>query len=381
MIRSFSTVVAMLTLAAPLAAQRGSSGAFLVMLGRDTISAEQYTRIGNTIQGTYIVRTPQIGKGVYTATLAPDGSLGHLDLVRYAGVAPDAKVIRRTVAGPHADSMVVELTTNGKTTRMPAQKLPAQTLPLFGGSYALEELIAQRFTALRKDSATLNIAFVGSPAAEIPVKRIAADSIVIMLPNDDQHLRVDREGRMLGMRSPNSTVKVEVVRIPSIDLKAYAAAWSSRPLGQLSPTDSVSGAVGSAHVNIVYSRPLKRGRQIFGGIVPWGQVWRTGANAATMFTSDKDLDIGGKTVPAGTYTLWSIPTPDGWSLIVNTQTRQWGTDYHADSDFAKIPMTLARQTPPVEEFTISLEPQGETKSLLKLAWDDRVATVPVKVKE
>src|SRR5690242_21419116 len=97
-----------------------------------------------------------------------------------------------------------------------------------------------------------------------------------------------------------------------------------------------------------------RGRKIFGGVVPWNQVWRTGANAATRFTTSAELVIGGVTIPKGSYTLWTLPSPAGWKLILNRQTRKpcqadactaatrpflWGTDYSADSDFARLDLT------------------------------------------
>jgi len=118
---------------------------------------------------------------------------------------------------------------------------------------------------------------------------------------------------------------------------------------------------------------------IFGNIVPWNQVWRTGANAATEFTTDKDLVIGGTTVPAGKYTLWTTPTPTGGQLIINSETGQWGTDYHADKDFAHINLKSAQLAQPVEQFVIGVVPQG-TGGLIRMAWDNREFSVPFSVK-
>src|SRR4051812_36783509 len=94
-------------------------------------------------------------------------------------------------------------------------------------------------------------------------------------------------------------------------------AQAQRPV--LSPRDSAVASFGAAKVSVDYSRPSKRGREIFGGLVPWNQVWRTGANAATTLVTSRDLDIGGTLVPAGTYTLYTLPSPTGWKLIVNKQ--------------------------------------------------------------
>ena len=106
-------------------------------------------------------------------------------------------------------------------------------------------------------------------------------------------------------------------------------------------------------------------------------LWRTGANAATQFTSDADLVIAGQAVPAGTYTLWTHTTPDGsYELVINKQTKQWGTDYHADQDLVRVPFTKSPLSQPVEKFTITLEPQGSAGTL-KVMWGNQALWVPV----
>jgi hypothetical protein len=119
---------------------------------------------------------------------------------------------------------------------------------------------------------------------------------------------------------------------------------------------------------------------IFGELVPWNEVWRTGANAATVFSTDKDLVIGGTAVPAGKYTLWTLPTPTGAKLIINSETGQWGTDYHSDKDFARVDLTSRQISPSVEQFVIGVDPQG-TGGLLRFAWDNREYSVPFTVKQ
>ena len=146
------------------------------------------------------------------------------------------------------------------------------------------------------------------------------------------------------------------------------------------PRDTARGTVAGAHLLVDYGRPSKRGRVIWGGLVPWGDVWRTGANAATTFVTDKDLVIGGTAVPAGTYTLYSVPNQSGpWLLVVNKQTKQWGTEYHQEQDLARIPMTTSPISSPVEKFEISIVPEGQGGAI-HLAWDATQASVGVKAK-
>jgi len=162
-------------------------------------------------------------------------------------------------------------------------------------------------------------------------------------------------------------------------------------MGILSPADSVITRVGSANVAIRYSRPSKRGRVVFGdssvAMEPWGKVWRTGANEATRFSTDRDLTIGGANVPAGNYTLWTQLDRGGWKLIINKQLLRpdnsgrllWGTMYDPKFDLVRVPMTMTTLSAPVEHMTIALEPDGDG-AVLKVMWDVTQASVPVRAR-
>ncbi|HET9743285.1 MAG TPA: DUF2911 domain-containing protein [Terriglobales bacterium] len=133
-------------------------------------------------------------------------------------------------------------------------------------------------------------------------------------------------------------------------------------------------------VTIDYSRPHAKGRKIVGGLVPYGQVWRTGANEATSLKTDTDLNIGGTTVPAGNYTLYTLPSESGWKLIVNKQTGQWGTVYDEKQDFARIDMQTSSLPEMVEQFTMSFSKSGDDSATLNLDWEKTRASVEVKEK-
>ena len=123
-----------------------------------------------------------------------------------------------------------------------------------------------------------------------------------------------------------------------------------------------------------------RGRKIFGDLVPFGQVWRTGANEATTLTTPVNLNIGGTTVPAGKYTLWTLPAENSWKLIVNKQTGQWGTEYQQSQDLARINMKTSRLPQPVEQFVISWNKTGADRADLVLEWENTKAFVSVTAK-
>jgi hypothetical protein len=156
-------------------------------------------------------------------------------------------------------------------------------------------------------------------------------------------------------------------------------AQESKPPASPPGTASVAFTDGKT-VTIGYSRPSVRSRKIFGGLVPYGQVWRTGANSATSLKTDVDLTVGGATVPAGSYTLYSIPSESGWKLIINKQTGQWGTEYDEKQDLARVDMKVVNNATPTEQFTISLSKTGAKSATLKLDWASTSASVDVKEK-
>lgn len=147
----------------------------------------------------------------------------------------------------------------------------------------------------------------------------------------------------------------------------------------LSPPAKAEAKFGSHTVSIDYSAPSKRGRAIMGELVPYGQVWRTGANAATTLTTDTDLMLGNLHVPAGSYTLFTIPGEKEWVLLVNKQTGQWGTRYDQTQDLGRVAMKVAPLKETVETFAIDLKSQNANRGTLRLAWENVEATVPVMV--
>ncbi|MDB4981767.1 MAG: hypothetical protein JWM82_2519 [Myxococcales bacterium] len=143
-----------------------------------------------------------------------------------------------------------------------------------------------------------------------------------------------------------------------------------------SPHEQVSATVGGKKVTVAYGRPYKKGRVIFGGLVPYDQVWRTGADEATTLTTDGELTIGTLRVPKGTYALFTIPGKSAWTLVVNKTAKQWGAfSYDAKEDVGRVPMKVGARAAPVEQFTIELPPAGDRKAVLELSWDKVVATV------
>jgi len=135
-------------------------------------------------------------------------------------------------------------------------------------------------------------------------------------------------------------------------------------------------------IKIDYSSPRAKGRKIFGeasekALVPYGQIWRTGANDATTFVTDTNVTVGGKAVPAGSYTIFTVPKADAWSLVISKKTGEWGTDYPGEKeDLVRIPMTVSKTSAPVENFTIAFDQAG-SKCALQVEWENTRASVEI----
>jgi len=144
-----------------------------------------------------------------------------------------------------------------------------------------------------------------------------------------------------------------------------------------SPPATASVELKSGSITIKYGAPSMRGRKIMGELVPYGQVWRTGANDATTFATNTALKIGGTVVPAGTYTLYTLPGATSWMFIVNKQTGQWGTEYQQGQDLARIPMKVTKLAAPQEKMSISFENTSGNSTDLHIKWENTDASVAI----
>ena len=151
--------------------------------------------------------------------------------------------------------------------------------------------------------------------------------------------------------------------------------------GKPSPAASASCDLGAGKtIKTDYSSPRMKGRKIFGDLVPYDKVWRTGANEATTFVTSSDVVVGGKTVPAGSYTLFTVPGASKWTLIINKKTGEWGIPYKYESDeLARVDMKVSKTSSPVENFTINYEKTGNGCAL-RMEWETTRASVDISSK-
>ncbi|HVW85043.1 MAG TPA: DUF2911 domain-containing protein [Bryobacteraceae bacterium] len=157
---------------------------------------------------------------------------------------------------------------------------------------------------------------------------------------------------------------------------AGAAAQRSR---YTSPAAKSSVTIAGKNISVDYYAPSMHGRKIMGALVPYGEVWCTGANIATGFTTDADLQVGSLRLPKGSYSIWTLPTEKDWTLIINKESGQFHLNYNPSLDFGRTKMNLKKLPEPVETFRVDLRNDGGNKGTLALAWETTEVSVPLTV--
>ena len=367
---------------APLA----ETGAFVTVLGDDTLAVERFTRTTNGMEATVALRAPRTTLISYRLDLDDAGGLEHYDATVSQPLT--GEVLRRTSAEPVGDSLRVTVAeTMGETT---VRMVPgaARPLPFIDMVHWPFELMVARaveaggpldqplFTERGVVAFTSDVAPDGAVTVRHPFR-------------GPMSVEADADGRLLTLDAGATTRKLVVRRVADVDVEPAATRYAEqdaagRSVGDLSGRGETVATIAGATIAVDYGQPQMRGREIWGALVPWGELWRTGANRATHLTTDRalvlDPDGAALAVPAGAYTLYSIPEAEGGLLIVNRQTGQGGTTYEATRDLGRVPLTRSSLTEAVEVFTIGVEAEGRG-GRLALRWASDAFSVPFAVAE
>jgi hypothetical protein len=369
---------------------------FITTLGQDTVVVENVARTGDRVIGDMLVRVPSTVRVHYQLELRANGSVARST---YESDPLSAKNMagRRLTLDFDGDSMHATIDSAGQSRKV-TRPVPNGSVPMlmtgFGSSYGLYSSMGLYELLLARTKPSANDTLI-VPAIDIATGAASKRKFLSRAPsqidvdyfgmNAWTRLTVDANGRITAADARGTTEKTMTQRVESVDLAALAKAFASadrsgKGVGAASPNLIAKGVIGGQQVVASFGSPRRRGRSILGSVVPYDQVWRTGANEATVLTFDKDLTIGGAPVPAGAYSLWTIPKADGTvQLIINRQHGQWGTNYDAAQDLVRVPMKASTAPSPQENFTIDILGVGDTGAL-RISWDTFVWSVPLLVK-
>jgi hypothetical protein len=371
---------------------------FIARLGNDTVSVESVTRQGDTETSDEADRFPQVHVRHTQIQLGPDGSIQHLVMQIYTPSEPANQRHRLVVADVTGDSVHLSKTDSTGTVRRTFATnhgLVEAHLPQMYSLYELYFYAALMRAEQEKrppgDTEPVRQFYIDREFDRFPlghgvVRRLADGSADIAHDwlSGVGHATFDSAGRMRTYSGARTTYKVDVSRLatpPDVQAAAqrFEAAEAKSGVKELSVRDTVRASIGDAAFTIDYGRPLVRGRVLVGNILPYDHVWRTGANAATQFTTSAPVTVAGIRVPAGTYTLWTVPREHGADLIVNRETGQWGTDYDASQDLGVAHMTTGTVAT-VEKFTIAIGSSSKTRGALTMEWGPFRWTAPIEVR-
>jgi hypothetical protein len=395
-----SIVVSLAAVVSLHLAAAGSSldekSSYITTLGSDTVVVESVVRTPNRLLGDIVVRVPATVRLHYDVELRPDGSVARSTLDTDP-VGAKGMAARHMVLDFDADSVHESIDSDG-TKRKVTRPIPKGVVPTFmtgfGASYGLYssmglyELLLERSRPAAND--TLTVPGIDIASGAFAKRRFLARSAT-QIDVDYfgilwTHLTVDANGHILGADARATTEQTETHRTEFVDVAGMAKAFASadhagKGIGAASPNLIEKGTIGGQTIVVAYGSPRRRGRTILGAVVPYDRVWRTGANEATTVIFDKDVTIGGAAVPAGSYSLWTIPKADGTvQLVVNRQHGQWGTDYDQAQDLVRLPMQSSTAPAPQEDFAINITSAGNSGAL-RFSWDAFVWSVPVTAKQ
>ncbi len=372
---------------------------FVTTLGHDTISVEAVTRQGNTETIDAVDRFPRVRVRHTVVELEDNGSIKHLEMDIHTPSEPAGQRDRKVVADVSNNTVHLSKTDNTGTVKRDFATGGSIVVAHVPQMYSLYELY---FAAALKQAAASKTAAVST----VPMRQFYIDrefdnfplgrASVQLVGNgkaDVTHdwlsgtgeASMDSNYHMLYYSGARTTYKVEVIRlssppaVKSVGKEFEALESKTGAVKELSVRDTVRAAIGNAQFTVDYGRPLMRGRTLLGDVIPYDRVWRTGANAATQFTTSAPIKLAGMQVPAGAYTLWTIPHAAGADLVVNKQTGQWGTEYKGSFNLGTVKFATQEATTPVEAFTISIVPGDAKHGTLVMEWGQFKWTAPIEV--
>jgi hypothetical protein len=390
-----SAVVSLLSCNAPKPERYG----FLTMLGRDTISIESISRQGNTLTSDEVDRFPSVRIRHTVVDLNDDGSIRHLIMDIHTPSEPSRQRDRKVVADVAGNKVHLSKTDSTGTVNHDFPTDGSIVVAHVPQMYSLYELY---FAAALKHAAASNPA-AGSPVQmrqfyidrefdRFPLGQASVNSLgsgKMEIAHDwlsgTGEAMMDSAGNMLSYSGARTTYDVQVKRLATPpDIKGIADRFDAKEtqagnVRSLSVRDTARAQIGNTIFTVNYGRPLLRGRTLLGDVIPYDRVWRTGANAATQFTTSAPIKLAGMQVPAGSYTLFTVPHTNGADLIVNKQTGEWGTEYNRSFNLGIARITSEVATATVEEFTISIIPRDNRHGTLVLEWGSFRWIAPIEV--
>ncbi|MEP7318568.1 MAG: DUF2911 domain-containing protein [Panacibacter sp.] len=333
------------------------SGYIIYTLAKDTIEITHYRLTGDDFTTT-IVQRANSNVNKLKGRFFPNGELQYMEGYRYKPViGKDSLLLLTFRLYQKGDSTYIEEKSGDKITE---KKYAGRAMVSYWPYVHMSVILANYVPKNVGDSIVGN--HFGDPPAKFVVKRISDRKLTAnsryMGPFT---LYLNERGKVDSIDAIGSSYNVKGTIVPHLNLDSVILLYAKReqqfgPFGWPNKSDSVQTDIGNTNIKINYSRPSMRGRVIFGEVVPWNRYWRTGANQATKITINHPLNFNGKILPAGEYSVFTMPSQVGWTIMFNKEANIWGTNYNPAYDILRVPMQAELLREPVELMTIEVVP-------------------------
>lgn len=369
------------------AVPRTDRGALILRLGPDTLFVERFELSRNRLYVESAVRSPAALFRTLDAVLNDDGTFKSIAVATFDAADPRSReaLDSATIAfSPDSTIYAFGIGEGKEFLRLAGRGDLVISIP---GSYWFSNHVLLAARAPHRVGYSMSGRMTSRHGADpLVVKRVAPDTVTIWTQLAGlMRVILGPDGRAVALDGTGSSLGYVGTRVDWIDVDSVSRAFAGRErvagsVGPLSARDTVYADIAGARLIVDYGRPSKRGRTIFGAVVPWHRVWRTGANLATHFSTGRPIQFGDVLLPAGAYTLHTIPAPERWTLILSRETGQWGTAALDPATIvARIPMEAGRSAEVVETFTITLEPRG-AGGAISFAWDGTFAEASFEIR-
>ncbi len=373
-------ILALLFLSCAYSSSEIEKAGFITRLGNDTLAVESFEKTDSSMVVKALIRIPETRFITYNLVQDEFGGISDLAIKTHdpeTGFTGEGEFSRSYKK--EGDSLVVNIKTNDGSIRTLKAKYEEGILPFLEMIHWPFELAFN--SAMRTDADSIDQKLLaGSRPRDFVIAKIDEDTLTIRHPSRGvMGVRVNADGNILSLEASRTTRKLKVERVSEVDIEKIGRQFfemdkQGKSLGAFSAAVEREFSFKNTDFLITHGSPKKRGRVLFGGIVPYGERWRTGADRATHITTSRDLTIEGLKVPAGEYTLFTIPEPNGGTLIINKQTGQNGRSYDEARDLGRVQMQVLKQDEETEEFTILVE-ETPAGGVLKLVWGNTVYSV------
>ena len=365
------------------------TASFIGRMGVDTVLVETYTMVNNHLYGKAFVRVPEDYIGEFSIHFYPDGTIREFNI--NAMNSFNSSVPFKAKSGMFEYRLNMNCSNDTCTFYNSEKdqaseiifKHPASKMDFVGGWVPLISLMewnCMRLVKSNRQEMPLKMINHHLGVYNIGVHFLNKDNIIFGGPFlEYTKIKINEEGRILNTNGIGTPWNYYVTKYPPIDIDKIAKRMAkTKGIGIPSPTETIKSSVNNSKITVTYGRPFKRGRTIFGGVVPYDTVWRTGANSPTSISFENSIKIGNTIIPKGQYSIYTIPKQNEWTLIFNTDLTTWPTDPNRSKDFAQVVIPTKKTENIKKQFTIEVE-EIKKGGALKFSWDNVIAIAEFEV--